>query len=93
VSAWEWLATHRPRGRYVRLRDEVEALDRGVVESGVIASQALTRALALSRAIQSLAEATSQPAEPETASFGDPSSARIQARKRRIEASGLRVVR
>jgi hypothetical protein len=41
MSARQWLASHRTR--YARLREELGALDRGLVEIGLIAAQAIER--------------------------------------------------
>jgi hypothetical protein len=80
---------------------DLDALDRGVVDAGLMAAEALARITKLEAAIEaitalleSLTEVLrSGPRDEETASFGDPASARSQARKRRIEASGLTVVK
>ncbi len=94
MSALPWRARHRPRSRYAQQRADIEALDRGVIEAGVTAGNALTKMAAIELALTALDECGADGVgREETASFGDPASARIQARKRRIEASGLRVVR
>lgn len=43
MSAREWLAGHRPGTRYARLRAELDAVDRGLVETGLIAARAIER--------------------------------------------------
>jgi hypothetical protein len=81
---------------------DLDALDRGVVDVGLVAAEALVRVEALeakadklAQVLIALSEAAGQPGvvDQETASFADPASARAQARRRRIEASGLRVVK
>jgi hypothetical protein len=85
--------------RLADLQAQVEALDRGVIETGLTASRALEKAETVAMGMQaawSAAGLEGKPGDPQpvsddsrTASFGDPRSARIQARRSRIERSGF----
>ena len=43
MSVRQWLASRRPGARYARLRAELDAIDRGLVETGLMAARAIER--------------------------------------------------
>ncbi len=74
--------------RVETLEQGQDALDRGVTDAGVTASRALNRADDVLAAMRSVVAA----AGLDEAQFTDPVASRAQARRRRIEASGFRLV-
>lgn len=77
-----------------RLAAEMDSLDRGLVDAGLIASTVLARADALETLIRVALRTAGldDEADADQASYADPMSSRVQARKRRIEKSGLRLI-
>jgi hypothetical protein len=76
------------------LSADVDCLDEGLVAVGVTASEALALARALETGLEVALRAAALDDEPGagTASYTDPVAARVQARKRRIEKSGFRLI-
>jgi hypothetical protein len=70
------------------LQAQIDSVDRGVIEAGVTASRALAQAENLSEGIRSAFRAAGM----DGVSFTDPVAARVQARKRRIERTGFRLL-
>jgi hypothetical protein len=85
------------------LSADLDALDRGIIEAGVLAAEVLARVKQLEtqlaehmKALRLMKELDSPqpvPGRGPGASYAGPVSAKAQARRRRIEASGLRVVK
>jgi hypothetical protein len=95
------------------LQGQLDALDRGVVDTGVAAAEAIAKASAvehdlhgtgqvaaeaiakastIERDLHVLVDVFSRPSVDYAPHHGDPLVERLQARKRRIEKSGLRLI-
>lgn len=87
------VTNNRLAAQVARLAAEMDSLDRGLIDAGVIASTALAKADALETLIRvALCAAGLDDDDAYQASFGDPVVSKVQARRRRIQASGLRVI-
>jgi hypothetical protein len=73
------------------LRAEMDSLDRGVIEAGLVASRALAQADALEAVLRVALRAAVDSADEGTASFGDPVVAKLADRRRNAEARRGRI--
>jgi hypothetical protein len=72
---------------------ELDSLDRGVLENGLVAALALQKAETVERMLRAVARAAGcEDAADAQASYADPAITRAQGRRQRIAASGLRLV-
>jgi hypothetical protein len=87
------VTTELLEAQVARLMAGVDALDRAVAENRITAGQALARADDMTAAVAAALTAAGGEMPPEfNPSFADPVTLRVQARRRRIAASGLRLI-
>jgi hypothetical protein len=79
--------------RVAALVADMDALDRGLVDVGVVAARALDKAEGVEHGLASAWRAAYGDDPEPTVSYADPVAARAWARRRRIERSGLHVIR
>jgi hypothetical protein len=71
----------------------MDALDRGLVDAGVLAAEANARSKALEVVLRAALRSTEDDSHDDIAvAYRDPIATRVQARKRRIEQSGFRLI-
>jgi hypothetical protein len=75
------------------LRAELAATNRALIDVSAVAARALDRAEGVEHGLASAWRAAYSDDPEPTVSYADPVAARAQARRRRIEKSGLRLIR